>query len=88
MANTRLSMRRIRKVLRLHFEQHRIRRHGRKSTIVTSQLPTDHWHEAIGDATLVDAILDCLVFSAHILKSSGESQRRKRNKLTNSEVSA
>ncbi len=38
-------------------------RHGRKSTIVTSQLPTDHWHEAIGDATLADAILDRLVHS-------------------------
>lgn len=62
-------------------------RHGRKSTIVTSQLPTDHWHEAIGDATLADAILDRLVHSAHILKLSGESQRRKRNKLTNNEVS-
>ena len=63
-------------------------RHGRKSTIVTSQLPTDHWLEAIGDATLADAILDRLVHNAHILKFNGESQRRKRNKLTNSEVSA
>lgn len=63
-------------------------RHGRKSTIVTSQLPTEHWHEAIGDATLADAILDRLVHSAHILKLSGESQRRKRNKLTSNEVSA
>jgi DNA replication protein DnaC len=44
--------------------------------------------EAIGDATLADAILDRLVHSAHILKLSGESQRRKRNKLTNNEVSA
>jgi len=63
-------------------------RHGRKSTIVTSQLPTDHWHEAIGDATLADALLDRLVHSAHILKLSGESQRKKRNKLTGAEVSA
>ena len=63
-------------------------RHGRKSTIVTSQIPTDHWHEAIGDATLADAILDRLVHSAHILKLSGESQRKKRNKLTSAEVSA
>jgi DNA replication protein DnaC len=63
-------------------------RHGRKSTIVTSQLPNDHWHEAIGDATLADAILDRLVHSSHILKLSGESQRKKRNKLTNAEVSA
>ena len=33
-------------------------RHGRASTIVTSQLPVEHWHEAIGDPTLADAILD------------------------------
>ena len=63
-------------------------RHGRKSTIVTSQLPTDHWHEAIGDATLADAILDRLVHNAHMFKLSGESQRRKRGKLTSVEESA
>jgi DNA replication protein DnaC len=63
-------------------------RHGSKSTIVTSQLPTDHWHEAIGDATLADAILDRLVHSAHTLSLSGDSQRRKRNKLTGNEVAA
>lgn len=39
-------------------------RHGRGSTIVTSQLPVDHWHEAIGDPTLADAILDRLVHNA------------------------
>ena len=33
-------------------------RHGRASTIVTSQLPVEHWFEAIGDPTLADAILD------------------------------
>ena len=33
-------------------------RHGRASIIVTSQLPVEHWHEAIGDPTLADAILD------------------------------
>jgi len=45
-------------------------RHGRKSTIVTSQLPTDRWHKAMGDATLADAILERLVHSAHIFKLS------------------
>ena len=39
-------------------------RHGRASTIVTSQLPVDQWHEAIGDPTLADAILDRLVHDA------------------------
>jgi len=39
--------------------------HGRASTIVTSQLPVEHWHEAIGDPTFADAILDRLVHNAH-----------------------
>ena len=36
-------------------------RHGRGSTIVTSQLPVEHWHEIIGNPTIADAILDRLV---------------------------
>ena len=55
-------------------------RHGRGSTIVTSQLPVEHWHEAIGDPTLADAILDRLVHNAHRLQLSGESMRRKATK--------
>ena len=51
-------------------------RHGRASTIVTSQLPVEHWHEAIGDPTLADAILDRLVHNAHKLKLTGESMRK------------
>jgi DNA replication protein DnaC len=47
-------------------------RHGRGSTIVTSQLPVEHWHEIIGDPTLADAILDRLVHNSHrlVLKES------------------
>ena len=52
-------------------------RHGRGSTIVTSQLPVEHWHEAIGDPTLADAILDRLVHNAHRLPLSGESMRKR-----------
>ncbi len=55
-------------------------RHGRGSTIVTSQLPVEHWHEAIGDPTLADAILDRLVHNAHRLQLPGESMRRKATK--------
>ncbi len=55
-------------------------RHGRGSTIVTSQLPVEHWHEAIGDPTLADAILDRLVHNADRLQLSGESMRRKATK--------
>ena len=52
-------------------------RHGRGSTIVTSQLPVEHWHEAIGDPTLADAILDRLVHNAHRLPLAGESMRKR-----------
>lgn len=51
-------------------------RNGHGSTIVTSQLPVDHWHEAVGDPTLADAILDRLVHNAHRLQLSGESMRK------------
>ena len=51
-------------------------RHGRGSTLVTSQLPVEHWHEIIGDPTLADAILDRLVHNAHRLTLKGESLRK------------
>jgi DNA replication protein DnaC len=51
-------------------------RHGRRSTIVTSQPPVDAWHEVIGNPTLADAILDRLVHNAHRLALEGESMRR------------
>jgi DNA replication protein DnaC len=51
-------------------------RHGSRSTMVTSQLPVEHWHEIIGDPTLADAILDRLVHNAHRLALKGESLRR------------
>src|SRR5829696_3543298 len=52
-------------------------RHGRASTIVTSQIPVEHWHDIIGDPTLGDAILDRLVHNAHRLQLAGESMRKK-----------
>ena len=51
-------------------------RHGRASTIVTSQVPVEHWHEIIGDPTLGDAILDRLVHNGHRLQLTGESMRK------------
>lgn len=51
-------------------------RHGRRSTLVTSQLPVDKWHALIGDPTLADAILDRLVHNAHRLTLKGESMRK------------
>ena len=51
-------------------------RHGRSSTIVTSQLPVDHWHEVIVDPTIADAVLDRLVHTAHRLTLDGETLRK------------
>ena len=52
-------------------------RHGRKSTIIASQLPVAKWYEIIGDSTVADAILDRMVHSAHRLELKGESLRKK-----------
>jgi DNA replication protein DnaC len=51
-------------------------RHGRSSTIVTSQVPVEGWHEVIGSPTLADAILDRLVHNAHRVELRGESMRK------------
>ncbi len=51
-------------------------RHNKRSTIVTSQLPVKLWHEAIGDKTLADAILDRLVHNAYRIELKGESMRK------------
>ncbi|MCP5016327.1 MAG: ATP-binding protein [Ketobacter sp.] len=51
-------------------------RHGSKSTLMTSQLPINQWHQHIGDATLADAILDRLLHNAHKVKLKGESMRK------------
>jgi DNA replication protein DnaC len=53
-------------------------RYGRRSTIITSQLPVDRWHDLIGDPTYADAILDRLVHNAHRIELTGESLRKKR----------
>lgn len=57
-------------------------RHGHRSTIVTSQVPVDHWHDVIGDPTLADAILDRLVHNAYRINLKGESMRKRKAKLT------
>src|SRR3954449_2618579 len=51
-------------------------RYGRRSTIVTSQLPVAQWHEVIAQPTYADAILDRLIHNAHRLDLSGESMRK------------
>jgi DNA replication protein DnaC len=51
-------------------------RHDRASTIITSQVPVDHWHEHIGNPTIADAVLDRLVHGAHRLDIKGDSIRK------------
>jgi len=53
-------------------------RTGRQATLVTSQLPIEHWHEAVGDATFADAILDRLVHHSHRIPLKGASMRREK----------
>jgi len=60
-------------------------RHGLKSTVMISQLPTDQWYTAIGDNTLADAILDRLMHNAHRLPLKGESMRKILGNLTEGE---
>jgi DNA replication protein DnaC len=51
-------------------------------TVITSQLPTKSWHQAIGDATIADAICDRLVHNAHVIALKGGSMRKKKATTT------
>jgi DNA replication protein DnaC len=53
-------------------------RHGRKSTIIASQLPVASWYDVIGEATIADAIMDRLVHSSYRIELKGDSLRKKR----------
>lgn len=53
-------------------------RYGRSSTVITSQVPTKTWHEALADPTLADAICDRVVHNAHVLSLRGPSIRKKK----------
>jgi DNA replication protein DnaC len=57
-------------------------RHNTRSTLVTSQLPVEHWHEYLGEPTLADAILDRLVHNAYRINLKGESMRKSVSSLT------
>jgi DNA replication protein DnaC len=61
-------------------------RRGR-SVIATSQLPIDHWHEGLGDATVADAIMDRLLQRTHRIELSGASRRREKPTATATEKS-
>ena len=51
-------------------------RHGNGSTLITSQLPVDKWHDIVGEPTFADAILDRIVHNAYRLQLDGPSMRK------------
>jgi DNA replication protein DnaC len=51
-------------------------RYQRRSLILTSQLPVDHWHEQIGDPSIADSILDRIIHNAYRVELNGESMRK------------
>jgi DNA replication protein DnaC len=55
-------------------------RYGAGSTLITSQLPVDAWHDVIGEPTFADAILDRIVHNAYRLELDGQSMRKTKTK--------
>jgi DNA replication protein DnaC len=51
-------------------------RYGKSSTVMTSQLPTKNWYEALTDPTIAEAICDRIVHNAHVITLKGPSMRR------------
>jgi DNA replication protein DnaC len=56
-------------------------RYGARSTILTSQLPVEHWHDHLGEATVADAICDRLLHNAHRIALKGPSRRKENAQL-------
>ena len=52
---------------------------GTRATLITSQLPTEHWHAYLNDPTLADAILYRVLHAAHKVALTGESLRKQGN---------
>ena len=51
---------------------------GSRASILTSQLPIEHWHEYLNDPTLADAIMDRLIHCSHKIHLQGKESMRKR----------
>lgn len=51
-------------------------RYGKKSTIITSQIPVNEWHDTIGDKTVADAVLDRIVHRSLRVELYGDSLRK------------
>jgi DNA replication protein DnaC len=61
-------------------------RAANKATIITTQLPVDHWHAWIGDETVADAILDRVMQRVHRINLGGDSLRLSNRKTTQKEA--
>ena len=61
-------------------------RHGKGSTIITSQVPVTKWHEVIGEQTIADAIVDRLIHNAHRMELKGESLRKRAQNKTENQL--
>lgn len=61
-------------------------RHGKSSTLITSQIPVSKWHEIIGEETIADAILDRIIHDAHRIEMKGDSLRKKRQPKNQEEI--
>ena len=51
-------------------------RYGLRSTVISSQLPPDRWHDYLGDPTVADAICDRVIHGAHRIALKGPSRRK------------
>lgn len=56
-------------------------RHGKRSTIIASQVPVKNWYDVIGEQTVADAILDRLVHQSVRIELNGESLRKTKNRI-------
>ena len=56
-------------------------RHGKRSTMFTSQVPVNNWYEIIGEQTIADAILDRIIHDAHRLELTGDSLRKRKSNM-------
>lgn len=53
-------------------------RHGKKSTLISSQLPVAKWYELFEDGTIADALMDRLLSQSIRIDLKGESLRKKK----------
>jgi DNA replication protein DnaC len=63
-------------------------RYGHSSTVITTQIPTKHWHEKLADPTIADAICDRVTHNAHVIGLRGPSIREKKGMLPAQETTS